>query len=109
MFLDLGGRRLEIIHTPGHSPGHVSIYEQERGYLVTADLLYQGVLLAGLQYSDPGDYHRSLLRLRKLPRIGKFLPGHGRLHIDNDLLDEAIEAFDRLADEGLLKKELGLQ
>ena len=32
--LDLSGRRLEIIHTPGHSPGHVSIYEEERGYLV---------------------------------------------------------------------------
>ena len=28
---DLGGRRLEIIHTPDHSPGHISAYEEERG------------------------------------------------------------------------------
>lgn len=106
--LDLGGRRLEIIHTPGHSPGHVCIYEEERGYLATADLLYQGVLLGGLKFSDPEDYHRSLLRLRELPPIGKLLPGHGRLDIENDLLDEAIEAFGRLAKKGLLKKESGL-
>jgi glyoxylase-like metal-dependent hydrolase (beta-lactamase superfamily II) len=106
--IDLGGRRLEIIHTPGHSPGHVCTYEEKSGYLVTGDLLYRGVLLGGLQYSDPEDYHRSLLRLQKLPYIGKLLPGHGRLDIDNDFLDEASEAFDELADKGQLKKKSGL-
>ncbi len=107
--LDLGGRKLEIIHTPGHSPGHVCIHEEERGYLATADLLYKGVLLGGLKFSDPEDFHhRSLLRLREFFPIGKLLPGHGRLNIENDLLDEAIEAFGRLAKKGLLKKESGL-
>ena len=105
---DLGGRQLEIIHTPGHSPGHVSVYEKERGFLATADLLYQGVLLGGLDYSDPEDYQRSLQRLQNLPNIQKLLPGHGRLDIDNDLLDEAVDAFDELAEKGLLKKESGL-
>lgn len=105
---DLGGRQLEIIHTPGHSPGHISVYEKASGLLVTADLLYQGVLLGGLEYSDPNDYHTSLLRLRELPFIKKMLPGHGRLDIDNDLLDEAIEGFNELADKDLLHKESGL-
>ncbi len=105
---DLGGRHLEIIHTPGHSPGHVCIYEKERGYLATADLLYQGVLLGGLQYSNPQHYLSSLVRLKKLPRIEKFLPGHGRLNIDNSLLDEAIDGFSELAATGRLEKKSGL-
>jgi glyoxylase-like metal-dependent hydrolase (beta-lactamase superfamily II) len=105
---DLGGRHMEIIHTPGHSPGHVCIYDEARGYLVTADLLYQGVLLGGLKYSDPLDFQRSLLRLKALPHIKALLPGHGRLNIDNDLLDEAVEAFETLAGKGLLKKKSGL-
>ncbi len=105
---DIGGRQLKIIHTPGHSPGHVSIYEEERGYLATADLLYQGVLLGGLQYSNPANYRDSLLRLKTLPHIQKLLPGHGRLDIKIDLLDEAVDAFNNLAEKGLLKKGSGL-
>ena len=38
---DLAGRTLEIIHTPGHSMGHISVYEKATGLLCTADLLYQ--------------------------------------------------------------------
>ena len=106
--IDLGGRSLEIIHTPGHSPGHISVYDKGLGYLVTGDLLYRGVLLGGLQYSDPEDYRRSLQRLIKLPYIGKLLPGHGRLDIDNDFLDEAVDAFQEIAEKGLLKKGSGL-
>ncbi|MBH55299.1 MAG: MBL fold metallo-hydrolase [Opitutaceae bacterium] len=100
---DLGGRRLEIIHTPGHSMGHISVFDEGKGLVVTADLLYQGVLLAGLQSSDPDDYHQSLLRLRALPKLKKLLPGHGRLDIDNNLLDEAIAGFEDLKQKDLLK------
>ena len=40
--LDLGGRRLSVLHTPGHSPGHVCFWEPERGYLFSGDLVYAG-------------------------------------------------------------------
>ncbi|MCZ6674387.1 MAG: MBL fold metallo-hydrolase [Verrucomicrobia bacterium] len=103
--LDIGDRQLEIIHTPGHSPGHVAVYEEASGYLVTADLLYKGVLLAGLQFSNAQDYRSSLRRLRSLPKIEKLLPGHGRLEIPTDLLDEALNAFDELAEKGQLNNK----
>ena len=105
---DIGRRYIEIIHTPGHSPGHVCLYDKERGYLATADLLYQGVLLGGLQYSDPEDFRRSLQRLKALPKIQKLLPGHGRFDIDNNLLDEAVDAFENLLEKGKLRKKSGL-
>lgn len=31
--LDLGGRQIDVLHTPGHSPGHVSFFDQTKGYL----------------------------------------------------------------------------
>lgn len=38
--LDLGGRQIQVVHTPGHSPGHCCFYEPERGYLFSGDLIY---------------------------------------------------------------------
>ena len=39
--IDIGGRRIEVLHTPGHSPGHMCFWEKEKGYLYTGDLVYQ--------------------------------------------------------------------
>lgn len=33
--VDLGGRVIEVLHTPGHSPGHMCFWERDRGYLFT--------------------------------------------------------------------------
>lgn len=35
--LDLGRTQWEVIHTPGHSPGHCSFYEEKRGILISGD------------------------------------------------------------------------
>ena len=40
--IDLGNRTLQVIHTPGHSPGHCCFYEQDRGWLYYGDLIYGG-------------------------------------------------------------------
>lgn len=40
--IDLGGRSLRVLHTPGHSPGHMCFYEADRGWLFTGDLVYRG-------------------------------------------------------------------
>ncbi len=41
---DLGGRVVEAVHTPGHSPGHCCFYEPERRRLYAGDLIYKGCL-----------------------------------------------------------------
>lgn len=104
---DLGGRTLTILHTPGHSPGHVCVYEQATGILATGDLLYHGILLADLSHSDPHSFHESLRRLDRLPGINHLLPGHGRLTITPDLISEAITAFDQLDQQGKLERGAG--
>jgi glyoxylase-like metal-dependent hydrolase (beta-lactamase superfamily II) len=105
--MNLGGRELTFLHTPGHSPGHICIHEENTGYLVTGDLLYQGILLAGLTDSNPEAYLKSLTRMNQLNRITRLLPGHGRLNIDPALLNEAEQAFDQLKQKGQLAKGTG--
>lgn len=42
--IDLGGRTLEIVATPGHSPESISLFDREQNILVAADFLYLGNL-----------------------------------------------------------------
>ncbi len=104
----LGGRKLEIIHTPGHSPGHICIVEEEKGYLFTGDLLYKGTLYAFLPESDPAEYRRSLQKISGLKNIKRILPSHNDLNVDFDFVQEVLGAFDQLAKERLLKKGSGV-
>ena len=76
--VDLGARTLEVLHTPGHSPGSISLWERDTGILFVGDVLYKGNLFACLPGSDFGDYLETLRRLNTLeppPRL--VLPGHG--------------------------------
>lgn len=66
--IDLGGRRLEVIHTPGHSPDHVALWDKEADVLLAADFLYLGALYAQVAGSNLADYERVCESL--LTRIG---------------------------------------
>ena len=61
--IDLGGRRLVIMHTPGHSPGLLSILETETGTLFTSDALYDGPMFFDLPGSHRSRAARSIKRL----------------------------------------------
>lgn len=43
--IDLGNRKIKILHTPGHSKESISIIDNENGYVFTGDLIYNGLLL----------------------------------------------------------------
>lgn len=65
--LDLGDRRFEVIHTPGHSPGGIALWEAATATLISGDIIYDGELIEDVYHSDVDDYAASLRRLRKLP------------------------------------------
>ncbi|WP_439888106.1 MBL fold metallo-hydrolase [Pseudomonas sp. MBLB4123] len=65
--LDLGDRALEVLHTPGHSPGGISLWEAATQILFSGDILYDGPLVEDAYHSNLDDYARSLARLRRLP------------------------------------------
>ena len=99
--IDLGGRRLEVLHTPGHSPGHMCFFERERGWLFTGDLVYRGVLLAYYPSTDPASYLRSVERVAGLP-VSRVFPGHHSLDIRPEILARVRDAFRSLETRGLL-------
>ncbi|WIX31619.1 MBL fold metallo-hydrolase [Salinicola sp. JS01] len=65
--IDLGDRRFEVIHTPGHSPGGIALWEAASATLIAGDILYDGELIEDAYHSDLDDYAASLRRLRALP------------------------------------------
>ncbi len=74
--LDVGNLVFKILHTPGHSPGAISIYGED--ILITGDTLFAGsVGRTDLYGGDIGELKNTFKRLMTLPDKTKVLPGHG--------------------------------
>ncbi|MCM1479020.1 MAG: MBL fold metallo-hydrolase, partial [Muribaculaceae bacterium] len=100
--IDIGGRAVTVLHTPGHSPGHMCFFEKERGYLFTGDLVYLGTLFAYYPSTDPEAYLASLEKIAALP-AEKIFPGHHSLDISPDIVAEMRDEFRKLKAEGKLR------
>ncbi len=64
--VDLGGRRLRVLATPGHTPTSVSLYDSDRQALFVGDFIYPGNLYAFLPGASRSAYHattRTLLSI----------------------------------------------
>ena len=70
---------LEVLHTPGHSPGSVSLYCEELGVVFSGDaLLADGPARHAGEYPDfPGQLSAIGQELLTLPDETRVLPGHG--------------------------------
>jgi glyoxylase-like metal-dependent hydrolase (beta-lactamase superfamily II) len=99
--VDIGGRFVQIVHTPGHSPGHICFWEKERGNLFTGDLVYKDTLFAYFPSTDPEAYLNSLERVSALP-VKQVFPAHHTLDIKPEILFRMRDAFRQLQDEGKL-------
>lgn len=74
--LTLGGLSFQVMHTPGHSPGHVTIHGE--GIAIVGDCLFAGsVGRTDLPMGSASDLRDSLRRIVALPPETRVLPGHG--------------------------------
>ncbi len=64
--IDLGDRQFEVIHTPGHSPGGIALYEKATEILFSGDILYDGPLIEDTYHSNADHYLASMERLLTL-------------------------------------------
>ena len=99
--IDIGGRSVQIVHTPGHSPGHMCFWEKGRGYLFTGDLVYKDTLFAYFPSTDPQAYRNSLERVSALP-VKRVFPAHHTLDIQAEILGRMRDAFRQLHAQGKL-------
>lgn len=76
--IDLGGRRLELVATPGHSADGISVIDRRNGIACVGDLLYEGPMLACFPGASLREYRDSLATLRdRAVDLDLLLPGHG--------------------------------
>lgn len=99
--IDIGGRVIEVLHTPGHSPGHMCFWEKEKGYLFTGDCVYKDTLFAYYPSTDPIAYLASLERIADLP-VYKVFPAHHSLNIEPEIIIRMRDAFRNLKEKRLL-------
>jgi glyoxylase-like metal-dependent hydrolase (beta-lactamase superfamily II) len=74
--LSFAGFRIEVLHTPGHTPGSVCF--RTDGWVLSGDLVFAGTIgRSDFPNSSPDDMQRSLRRFLELPDPLAVLPGHG--------------------------------
>lgn len=105
--LELGGRSLQVIHTPGHSPGHCCFYEPGRKYLYSGDLIYRGCLDVFYPTTDPLEFYQSIQKICNLD-ITRILPGHHTLDVPADLPQRINAACCQLDASGQLHHGSGI-
>ena len=75
----VGEQALEIIHCPGHTPGHVVLYHRDSQLLQVGDVLFNGSI--GRTDFPQGNHQQLLDSIRyKILPLGDdidFIPGHG--------------------------------
>ena len=75
--IDLDGMRLVAVHTPGHAPGHLALFDPVRRTLIAGDLVSGlSTILVGLADGDMDAYLGSLRRAAALDPATVF-PSHG--------------------------------
>ncbi|MBB6716079.1 MBL fold metallo-hydrolase [Clostridium gasigenes] len=105
--IDIGSRKVRVLHTPGHSPGHICLFEEEKGYLYTGDLIYLGTLYAFYPSTNPIEFKKSIEKICCLNNITKILPGHNELDLKLDIIRQIQNSFILIEKNNLLEHGSG--
>lgn len=105
--IDLGDRTIELLATPGHSPGHLAALDRESDVLYGGDVLhYDRGLYAHFEGADLEAYRDTFDRLVRLREEGAFsvlLTSHNEPIEEEELsiLDEMRDGLDRVRNGSL--------
>ena len=92
--LDLGGRTLEVLLTPGHTPDSLCLLDRQNRLLFTGDTFYLGPIYLYVPETDVAAYERSLDRLVQIaPQLDILLPAHNVPVAEPQFLGRARQAF----------------
>lgn len=100
-------RELVVVHTPGHSPGHICLFEKATGYLFSGDLLYKGYLDMFYPSTNPIDFYASVKKLKTFP-VKKIYPAHYEIGLDAQFIEEVVKEFQKLEAENKLYQGSGI-
>lgn len=76
--IKFGQEKLKVIHTPGHTPGSVCLYNPLDQFLFSGDLIFkEGFGRTDFSYGSPQDLENSIKKISSLPPETIIHPGHG--------------------------------
>lgn len=91
--LDLGNRKLEIIHIPGHTPGSIAVLDVDHRILYGGDTVQDGTIFMFGPYRE---FHAYLHSLKKLEdcrdRFDAIYPSHGSIPVQPELISTLYKA-----------------
>lgn len=105
--VDLGGRELRVLHTPGHSPDSICLVDEMNGLLFGGDTINTGPIYAQLEDSDVFAFARSTARLSEISSsIRRVFVCHF-MRIENEpvLLQEIADGFDQIVNDTAICRE----
>jgi glyoxylase-like metal-dependent hydrolase (beta-lactamase superfamily II) len=77
--IPVGDLKFEVLHLPGHSPGHVGFFLKPQGWLFSGDVIFAegGVGRSDLMGGDESILAASVETVLRLPEATEIFPGHG--------------------------------
>jgi glyoxylase-like metal-dependent hydrolase (beta-lactamase superfamily II) len=100
--IDLGGRILEVIHTPGHSSNHLCILDKQARYLFTGDIYYTGGVTS---YLPGGNHHNFVNSCQKLVELMShydyLMPAHNEPLVEKEQMKEMYMAARRIRNNSI--------
>lgn len=115
--IDLGGRTIEVIATPGHTPDSICLFDHARGLLFSGDTYYPGPIWLFRPETDLVAYGRSVRKLAALqPQVRLVLGAHNVPIAPPEVFGDLAAAFGKVqagqahnkpAGEGKVMYEIG--
>ena len=96
---DLGERRLELIHCPGHTPGSGALLDSKNKLLFSGDTISYGPVYMFGEGRDDSEYLRTLGRLLNMykdKRFEKVYPCHNTCPIDGGVTEDLIKCMEEI-------------
>jgi len=95
--IELGGRALQVIATPGHTPDSISLLDEKNGLLFTGDTFYPGPIYLYRPETDLDAYTASVKKLAALaPRLQLLLPAHNVPVAEPAILARVVTAIEQV-------------
>jgi glyoxylase-like metal-dependent hydrolase (beta-lactamase superfamily II) len=102
--IDIGGRLVGFLHTPGHNAWHLSPYLVGEGIYFTGDLVLENISSIYAEIDgNLGDYLKSLERLMLLP-IQRLLPGHGAEPLNPQKAIKTLHKTLQILERGVIRR-----
>ncbi|MBR2995298.1 MAG: MBL fold metallo-hydrolase [Lachnospiraceae bacterium] len=94
---DLGGRKLEVIHVPGHTRGSIVLLDRDDRILYSADAINPNTLFGMIGATTIEEYKDSVLHLKEYQNaFDRMYGGHGPLPQTPGIIDDALMLCDKI-------------